>query len=137
MSRWTDEELRELAILWSTTSVSQIAQRLHRPRSAISSKAKQQHKEGLLPRNLPTHFDVNPPKRPRRKPRITTKPPPPPQVDDSLLMQPCSIRELDQTRCHWPLGNVNPITTKFCGCTPAPGHSYCRHHLQMLRYSFL
>ena len=32
---------------------------------------------------------------------------PPPQVDDSLAMQTCSILELDKTRCHWPLGEVN------------------------------
>ena len=35
MSRWTDEELRELVTLWPTNSVSQIAKQLHRRRSAI------------------------------------------------------------------------------------------------------
>jgi hypothetical protein len=74
MSRWTDEELRELAILWPTNSPSQIAKRLRRPRSAICSKAKQLRQEGLLPRNLAEH--VNPPRRPRRKPRIMSKLPP-------------------------------------------------------------
>jgi hypothetical protein len=136
MSRWTDEELRVLAILWPTNSISEIAQRLHRPRSAICSKAKVLHREGLLPRNLPHHFDANPPKRPRRKPRITTKPPPP-EVGDSLLMQPCSICELDQTRCHWPLGKVNVIAAEFCGGAAAPGRRYCEYHLRMARYSFL
>jgi hypothetical protein len=31
MSRWTDEELRELITLWPTHSVSQIVKRLDRP----------------------------------------------------------------------------------------------------------
>src|SRR4051812_11748568 len=39
MSRWTDEELRELANLWPTHSVSELVDKLHRPRWAIRSKA--------------------------------------------------------------------------------------------------
>ena len=38
---------------------------------------------------------------------------PPPQVDDSLAMQPCSILELDTTRCHWPLGPIDEVATSF------------------------
>ena len=62
---------------------------------------------------------------------------PPPQVDGSLAMQSCSILELDQTRCHWPLGEVNAIATEFCGGAAVPGRRYCPHHLRMARYSFL
>ena len=80
MSRWTDEELRELVTLWPTNSASQIAKRLHRLRSAISWKATRLRHVGLLPPGLPKHLDVNPPKRLRPKPR-PRKPPPP--VDDS------------------------------------------------------
>jgi hypothetical protein len=54
MSRWTDEELRELITLWPTHSVSQIVKRLHRPRWAIRSKAKRLRLDGcshtILPR---------------------------------------------------------------------------------------
>jgi hypothetical protein len=82
MSRWTDEELRELVILWPTNSASEIAKRLHRLRSAVRGKAVRLRQEGLLPPNLPKHFDVNPPKRPRPipKPRIMAEAPP--SVDD-------------------------------------------------------
>ena len=75
MSRWTDEELRELVTLWPTHSASQIAKRLHRLRSAIRGKAVRLRQEGLLPPNLPKHFDVNPRSKPR--PRIRAKPLPP------------------------------------------------------------
>ena len=51
MSRWTDEELRELTTLWPTHSVSQIVKRLHRPRWAIRSKAKRLRLDGLPPHN--------------------------------------------------------------------------------------
>src|SRR5258705_1766841 len=52
-----------------------IAKRLHRLRSAIRGKAVRLRQEGLLPPDLPKHFDVNPPKRPRPgpKPRIMAK----------------------------------------------------------------
>ena len=51
MTRWTDEELRELVALWPTNSTSQIAKRLQRHRSAIRSKAERLRQEGLLPYN--------------------------------------------------------------------------------------
>ena len=64
MSRWTDEELRELITLWPTHSVSQIVKRLHRPRWAIRSKAKRLHLDGLSPHNLSEDVQAdNPPKR--------------------------------------------------------------------------
>ena len=49
MSRWTDEELRELANLWPTHSVSELVDKLHRPRWAIRSKAN--GGDGLQPHN--------------------------------------------------------------------------------------
>ena len=63
MSRWTDEELRELVTLWPTNSASQIAKQLHRRRSAICRKAEQLCQEGLLPHNPAQDFDVYPSKR--------------------------------------------------------------------------
>ena len=65
MSRWNDEELRELITLWPTLTVSQIAKRLHRLKSEIRSKAERLRLDGLPPHNpeYVEHFDVNPPKR--------------------------------------------------------------------------
>jgi hypothetical protein len=40
MSRWTDEETRELVTMWPTSTAAQIAYRLRRPRAAIYEKAK-------------------------------------------------------------------------------------------------
>ena len=64
MSRWTDEELRELTTLWPTHSVSQIVKRLHRPRAAIRSKAKRLRLDGLPPHDPSEDVDAgNLPKR--------------------------------------------------------------------------
>jgi len=87
MSRWTDEELRELITLWPTHSVSQIVKRLHRPRWAIRSKAKRLRLDGLSPHNPSEDVEAidNPPKRrppqskmprsPRADPRASTTTP--------------------------------------------------------------
>jgi hypothetical protein len=126
---------RELVNLWPTSTAAQIVYCLRRPRAAIYEKAKRLLRLGLVEGN----YAKNPNSRNRR---TRVRPPPirilqPPPVDDSLVMQPCSILELDQTRCHWPLGTVNDAATLFCGAAPVPGHRYCPHHLRMSRYSFL
>ena len=48
MSRWTDEELRELVTLWPTSTAAQIAYRLRRPRAAVCGKVQRLLREGLL-----------------------------------------------------------------------------------------
>jgi hypothetical protein len=65
MSRWTDEELRELATMWPTHSVSQLVELLHRPRWAIRSKAKRLRLDGMRPHNPSEDVEAinNPPKR--------------------------------------------------------------------------
>jgi hypothetical protein len=75
MSRWTDEELRELITLWPTHSVLEIAKRLHRPRWAICSKAKRLCLDGLRPHN-PEYFDAYPPKRRPPQSKVTRSPRP-------------------------------------------------------------
>ena len=88
MSRWTDEELRELITLWPTNSTAQIAKRLHRQRSEIRSKAKRLCLEGLLPHNPSEHFEaVYPPKR-RPPPTKIPKPPLPERPVAALSGKP-------------------------------------------------
>jgi hypothetical protein len=136
MSRWTDEELRELVALWPKSTAAQIAYRLRRPRAAVCGKVQRLLREGLLEGKNAKHPDPQK-RRTRARPPRTRIMLPPPQVDDSPAMQPCSILELDITRCHWPLGPIDEVATEFCGEPPAPGHRYCPHHLRMARYSFL
>ena len=91
MSRWTDEELRELITLWPTSSVSEIVARLHRPRWAIRSKAKRLRLDGLRPHNPDhsEHFDTNPPKRrPLRNKIVPPKPPLAEEPESALAGKP-------------------------------------------------
>jgi len=48
---WTETETRELITLWPSSSASQIARQLQRPKSAIIGKVKRLRDEGVLPRD--------------------------------------------------------------------------------------
>jgi len=53
---------------------------------------------------------------------------PPSPTDDAVAMRPCAILELDDSRCHWPLGEMHRVATQFCGGAATPGRRYCAHH---------
>jgi hypothetical protein len=137
MREWTDAETRELIALWPTTSAAQIGKRLNRPLSAISGKAKRLRDDGLLPPSGVVKHFVNP-WWARAKPEPTAKPTKPATVRElrhggadspvPLDMQPCALVELDERRCHWPLGEVHQVATLFCGGDAEPGRRYCAHH---------
>jgi GcrA cell cycle regulator len=130
MSDWTETETRELVTLWPTSSASQIAARLKRPRGSVTGKVQRLQQDGVLPRGV-KHFAM--PVQPRTIGKVSlteTFCPRPSPLDDSLAMQPCTIYELDDRRCHWPL--EDPGRMLFCGCpTTARGCPYCPHHLRI------
>ena len=46
-------------------------------------------------------------------------------------MRRCSLIELDDNQCRWPLGDVHRVATMFCGGAVEPGRAYCGHHWRM------
>jgi biotin operon repressor len=52
MSLWTDEEIRGLISLWPVASATQIADRLHRSRSAVCRMVARLRQEGVLPSDV-------------------------------------------------------------------------------------
>ena len=136
MTAWTNDETVTLISLWPTHSAMQIGKRLQRPRKAICRKAERLRDEGLLPHGGIKHFEVVPPRVPRvHQPQasILPKKPPAPPSDDGIAMRFCSILELDDARCHWPLGDVYEVAVRFCGGPTVPGRRYCPHHWRMAK----
>jgi hypothetical protein len=129
---WTEDEIRELIALWPTNSATQIASQLQRPAAAITGKVKRLRDEGLLPAETIKHYDLALVQtRPKRASAAS---------NDSRTNAfstrgeaPCSILDLDATRCHWPLGEVHEVAALFCGGTTEPGRRYCTHHLRLAR----
>jgi GcrA cell cycle regulator len=126
---WTETETRELITLWPSSSASQIARQLQRPKSAIIGKVKRLRDEGVLPRDAINHCEVKPAQAgPKRSPPVTLRPAP--ALDGTV---PCSILELDDSRCRWPLGEMHEVAVLFCGGVAETDCPYCTHHLQMAR----
>lgn len=155
---WTDADTRTLIELWVTHSASQIAKELGRTRSSICGKANRLRAKGVrLAPNSGKLYVTPPPnaKKPNTVKRIrdrskkaiaakaAAKPgaappvpaPAPPlapaqPIDDTLVTRPCTIYELDNTRCRWPLGPINERAILYCGGHALRGVPYCAHHVK-------
>jgi len=132
------------ALLQSVQEMVQSLSELHdlrrrvREAEASFAKAKRLRHRGLLPDGVETHFEVKPVPRPTRggaEKKIMAKKPPSPSalnvIEPPLGMRPCSLLELNETDCHWPLGEAHEVAVLFCGASKGPGFPYCGHHLRM------
>jgi GcrA cell cycle regulator len=45
--------------------------------------------------------------------------------------QCCSLLELSNEKCRWPLGSASPASIRFCGGKPVDGLPYCAGHARM------
>jgi GcrA cell cycle regulator len=45
--------------------------------------------------------------------------------------QPCSLLDIDHSKCHWPLGDPHDAGFAFCGNDAVTGFSYCVGHARM------
>jgi GcrA cell cycle regulator len=142
MIPWTTQEISLLIGLWPNASAAQISEQLNRSRASVCGKAMRLRRDNLLPADVEKHFVVNPAVQTRPVPAKTTvtsitpaKPTPP--VDATVppsKMRCCSLLELDDGQCRWPVGDWRRVATLFCGGNAVSGSPYCRHHLRMARY---
>jgi hypothetical protein len=52
-----------------------------------------------------------------------------PMKESDHAKRPCSLRDLDDARCRFPISDINDIKgLQFCGSAVMPGRSYCPHH---------
>jgi len=143
MIPWTTQEISLLIGLWPSASAAQISKQLNRSRGSVGGKAMRLRSDDLLPADVEKHFEVNPavqtrPGRAQTTVRsiTTAKPTPPPTLPVDATVPPpemrrCSLLELDDGQCRWPLGPVAEVATLFCGGAVEPGRAYCRHHWQV------
>ena len=132
------------ALLQSVQEMVQSLSELHdlrrrvREAEASFAKAKRLRRGGFLPDGVERHFEVKPVPRAMRvgseKKAMAKKLPSRAAlnvIEPPLEMRPRSLLELNETDCHWPLGEVHEVAVLFCGASKEPVSPYCGHHLRM------
>jgi GcrA cell cycle regulator len=144
---WSDERVELLRRLWSEgLSASQIAAELGGiTRNAVIGKV---HRLGLSGRAKSPSSAAPRPRKPRAPSQIlrvsrpalrgnTALAPmyeldiePEPELTENIipLGQRCSILELSEDKCHWPIGDPGAPDFFFCGGKTIEGLPYCGYH---------
>src|SRR5262245_18489535 len=148
---WTDERVEQLKKLWSDgLSASQIAAELGGiTRNAVIGKV---HRLGLYCRAKAPSSTVPRPRKPRtsspmfRAPRAMLRgntalampaveyeaePEPEPIENIIPLGQRCTLLELNDEKCHWPIGDPGQPDFFFCGGKTGTGIPYCGYHARI------
>ena len=137
---WTAERIEQLRhCVGSGLTCSQIAAEIGVTRNAVIGKI---HRLGLSPaRPAGAPARSGPPRArsPRFSPSsrlfrlidahtpcVTAAEPAP--IDSA---QRCSLLEIAQDKCHWPIGDPHAADFAFCGNAAVTGFSYCAGHARM------
>ena len=140
---WTAERIEQLRhCVGSGLTCSQIAAEIGVTRNAVIGKI---HRLGLSPaRPAGASARSCPPRA--RHPRISPHSrllrligaQAPGAADDEAAApapidsaQRCSLLEIAQDKCHWPIGDPHAADFAFCGNAAVAGFSYCAGHARM------
>jgi GcrA cell cycle regulator len=152
LQTWTDDRVELLKKLWADgLSASQIAGELGGiTRNAVIGKV---HRLGLSGRAKAPSSSVPRPRKPRAQtqmfrsarpmmrgntalatmPSYDYDPEPEPQPIENIipLGQRCSILELNEDKCHWPIGDPGQADFYFCGGKTSTNTPYCGYHARV------
>jgi len=149
---WTDDRVELLKRLWSEgLSASQIAGELGGiTRNAVIGKV---HRLGLSGRAKAPSSSVPRPRKPRASSQMfrpsrpmvrgntalavspaydyDIEPEPQPIENIIPLGQRCTLLELNDEKCHWPVGDPGQPDFYFCGGKTGTGIPYCGYHARV------
>lgn len=149
---WTDERVELLKKLWNDgLSASQIAVELGGiTRNAVIGKV---HRLGLSGRAKSPASSVPRQRKPRasiallrvarpalrgntavaRAPAFEVEYEPEPEISAEVVPigQRCTLLDLNEARCRWPIGDPGTTDFFFCGGKTAEALPYCPHHARI------
>ena len=140
---WTAERIEQLRnFVVSGLTCSQIAAEIGVTRNAVIGKI---HRLGLSParpagapaRSCPP--GVRHPRLPPRRRLLHLIGAAAPALADDTIAEPapidstqrCSLLDIAQGKCHWPIGDPQAADFAFCGNAAIAGFSYCAGHARM------
>src|SRR4030095_13445791 len=152
MRPWMPDDINELMRLWDNYSASQIAAKLGRSRSAVIGKihrlacthnianGKKLYLESLKrsspgQRRIEQHKVEVKVQQPVEQPALGVN-----MTPDTTTR--CTIYQLNDKRCKWPLGELGAVATHFCGTktvcgrTTVYGRPYCLQHCHAAYHGF-
>jgi GcrA cell cycle regulator len=145
---WSAEETDLLLAMWRESySEGEIARTLNRTRCSIGGKLQRERTKGHIgfahiEKKLPLKWGRTASGK-RRKKSYQRKPkpmaPPPPDGTTTIVhsrqprlhSQPCSLLELDSTRCRFPIGDPREADFHFCGGLTLEASVYCPYHMRL------
>jgi GcrA cell cycle regulator len=142
---WTDERVESLKKLWADgLSASQIANELGNvTRNAVIGKV---HRLGLSGRAKSPSSAAPRQRKPRTHSIMRVRPQmrgntalalayeleqePEPELIENIIPigQRCTLLELGEDKCRWPIGDPGSSEFFFCGGKPSEGLPYCGFH---------
>jgi GcrA cell cycle regulator len=140
---WTTERIAQLRnFVVSGLTCSQIAAEIGVTRNAVIGKI---HRLGLSPARpagVPARSCPPRVRRPRASPhsrllRLIYSDAPHPGAGEAAPIEPidsaqrCSLLEIAQGKCRWPIGDPDTADFAFCGNEAVTGFSYCAGHARM------
>ncbi len=151
---WTDERVELLKKLWNDgLSASQIAAELggitrnavigkvHRlglsgrakAPSASIPRQRKARPAGQMFRTMRTSVRGNTALAPHLVPVHELDPDPEPEVVENIvpLGQRCTLLELNDDKCRWPIGDPGQPNFSFCGGSTMAGLPYCAYHCRI------
>jgi GcrA cell cycle regulator len=151
---WTDERVELLKKLWNDgLSASQIATELGgitrnavigkvhrlglsgRAKAASSSmpRARKPRAPAQMFRTMRTSVRGNNALAPHLAPAYELEPDPEPELIENIIPigQRCSLLELTESKCRWPIGDPGHADFFFCGGKTVPTMPYCSYHCRI------
>jgi GcrA cell cycle regulator len=138
---WTDERLELLKARFAAgLTCRQIAGEIGVSRNAVIGKLSRlnlsREKNGDAPR--PARKEAAKGRRAKSVPRLqyqmlrTLYAGPQPETDEPIPSEHCcSLLELSEQRCRWPISTPGAADFCFCGNTPVEGLPYCAGHTRL------